>query len=380
MLVLDALDECGSERDIRIILRLLAMTRSLSNVRLRVFITSRPEIAIRCGFQQISHAERQTFVLHEILPALVDRDLTLFFEENFSTIREERGFSAAWPGSRVVTRLVEISCGLFIWASTACRYIREGKQLATKRISKLIHGHRAGAGPQKQLDKIYLTVLRDSIRQDYDDDEKEELYETLRKILGSIVTLFSPLSLEALVNLLGTKTEDVTETLADLHTIFAIPSQNDRPIRLHHPTFRDFLLDKTRCSQAEYWVDEKKAHKALAERCIQLMCMMLRQNICDLQTPGIPVESIGRGRIEQAIPPELQYACLYWAEHCRQSGMELKDGDVVHYFMQKHFLHWLEAMSLMRKGSELTALIRMYQSLLMVCLIAHLEIKIADTK
>src|SRR5437763_16208323 len=47
ILVVDALDECGNENHIRNILQLLAEARSLKRVRLRVFVTSRPEIPIR---------------------------------------------------------------------------------------------------------------------------------------------------------------------------------------------------------------------------------------------------------------------------------------------------------------------------------------------
>lgn len=50
ILVVDALDECGDEDDIRIILHLLAEIRSLGKVRLRVFLTSRPETPIRHRF------------------------------------------------------------------------------------------------------------------------------------------------------------------------------------------------------------------------------------------------------------------------------------------------------------------------------------------
>lgn len=79
LIVIDALDECGCDKDIRIILRLLALTQKLNNMRLQIFVTSRPEIPIRCGFTQIPEAERQVFVLQDILPRLVDPDLTLFF-------------------------------------------------------------------------------------------------------------------------------------------------------------------------------------------------------------------------------------------------------------------------------------------------------------
>jgi hypothetical protein len=54
ILIVDALDECDSEDDIRMILRLLAEAQTLKTVRLRVFLTSRPEIPIRLFFSHFS--------------------------------------------------------------------------------------------------------------------------------------------------------------------------------------------------------------------------------------------------------------------------------------------------------------------------------------
>ncbi|KAK5718094.1 hypothetical protein LTR17_015882 [Elasticomyces elasticus] len=365
VIVLDAMDECDNESDTRIILRLLAETKPQRNCRLRIFVTSRPELPIRCGFQQIPAAERQDYVLQDIRPVLVDRDLTLFFEAKLSSIRTECGLATNWPGTGVVARLVEVSGGLFIWASTACQYIREGGgHFATKRIARLLHGDiRSAAGPESQLDRIYTTVLRERFRAEgYDEDEKAELDRTLRDILGSLVVLIAPLSLEALANLLGLEATRVTLMLANLHTIVSIPSQPNRPIRLHHPTFRTFLLDKARC--LDFWVDEKAACKALAENCIHLMAKMLKRDICGLRSPGIRAEDIDRQLIQRCIPSELQYACLYWVEHYQHSGTRLGDDDSVHCLFRDHFLHWLEAIGLMGAGSKRATLVRMYQSLL----------------
>jgi hypothetical protein len=53
VLVIDALDECEGEKNVQIILRLLAEARSLKTVRLRIFLTSRPEIPIRNGITSV---------------------------------------------------------------------------------------------------------------------------------------------------------------------------------------------------------------------------------------------------------------------------------------------------------------------------------------
>jgi hypothetical protein len=98
ILIVDALDECDSEDDIRTILQLLAEAQTLKTIRLRVFLTSRPEIPIRRGFYQISDAKRQDFILQNISPSIIDHDIRIFLQYNLNFIAIERSLGAAWPG------------------------------------------------------------------------------------------------------------------------------------------------------------------------------------------------------------------------------------------------------------------------------------------
>ena len=82
------------------------------------------------------------------------------------------------------------------------------------------------------------------------------------------------------------------------------------------------------------------------------MSSSLKQDICGLDAPGVLVGEVDSSRVETCLPPEVQYACLYWIEHLQKSGGQLHDNDQVHQFLQTHFLHWLEALSWMRKMSE----------------------------
>ena len=169
--------------------------------------------------------------------------------------------------------------------------------------------------------------------------------------------------------LLAMEADEIRGSLEDLHAIISVPDDGrdvSRPIRLHHYNFRDFIFDRKRCIDPDFWIDERSAHRTVAENCLRLMSEKLKRDICELHSPGRLVQDIDRARIEQYIPKELQCACLHWVEHFRQSGLALEDNDSVHQFFKKHFLHWLEVMLLLRKGSEMAAVIRMYQSLLMV--------------
>jgi hypothetical protein len=223
ILVIDALDECDDENNIQILLHLLAEARSLMSNWLRVFLTSRPEVPIRYGFCQMLDAEHQDFVLHNISPSIVDHDISIFLEYNLGLIKQERSLDTSWPSEEIIRRLVKIASGLFIWAATACRFVREGKRFAAKRLDTILNGSdSAPTAPEKHLDEIYTTVLKQSVAPEYSNEEKEELYCMLRQILGSIVILLSPLSISSLSRLLHIVKEDINQTLDGLYFILDV--------------------------------------------------------------------------------------------------------------------------------------------------------------
>jgi hypothetical protein len=351
VLVIDALDECDKDEHIRMILQLLAEARTLKPVRLRVFLTSRPEIPIRHGIYHIPQAEHQDFMLHNVPPTIVNHDIRLFLEYNLGTIRQEWSLGADWPGEVVLRQLILYACGLFIWAATACRFIREGKRFAHRRLDTILKGSSSAiTAPEKHLNEIYLAVLKHSISSEYSDEEKEEVYDMFKHTLGSIVVLLSPLSTSSLSRLLHLPRENVDRTFEDLYAILDIPEDPTRPLRLHHPSFRDFLLNKDRCR--EFWVDEKEAHQNLATGCIQLMSQTLKKDICKMYVPRSQASQVESSWIEKCLPPEVQYACLYWVQHLKRSGSQVRDGEEAHRFLQAHLLHWLEALGWMGKTLE----------------------------
>jgi hypothetical protein len=298
----------------------------------------------------IPQAEHQDFVLHNVPPTIVNHDISLFLEYNLGIIRQERTLGADWPGEVVLTQLVLYACGLFIWAATACRFISEGKRLAPRRLDTILKGSSSAiTAPEKHLDEIYLTVLKHSISE-YSDEEKEEVCDMLKQTLGSVVVLLSPLSASSLSGLLHLPKKEIDQTFEDLHAILDIPKDPTYLLRLHHPSFRDFLLNKDRCR--EFWVDEKQAHQTLATSCIQLMSQTLKKDACELHTPGYQATQVESSRIQECLPPEVQYACLYWVQHLQRSGSQAYDGEEAHRFLQAHLLHWLEALGWMGKTSE----------------------------
>ncbi|KAG4431566.1 hypothetical protein IFR05_012951 [Cadophora sp. M221] len=351
LLIIDALDECDNKGHVRTILQLLAEARSLTTVRLRVFLTSRPEVPIRHGIHAIPQAEHQDFVLHDIQPAIINHDISLFLEHHLGIVGQEWALGPKWPGEEVLEQLVVYASGLFIWAATTCRFIREGRRFAHKRLETILRGSSSTiTAPEKHLNGLYLAVLKHSISSDYSDKEKEEICDMLKHILGSTAALLSPLSLSALSSLLQVSKEELDSIFNDLHAILNIPNNPTCPLRLHHPSFRDFLLSKDRCE--DFWVDEKEAHQRLATSCIQLMPQALKKDICSMYAPGSQVSQVGNSRLQECLPPDVQYACLYWVQHLQKSGPKAYNSNDVSRFLKEHLLHWLEALGWMGKISE----------------------------
>ncbi|KAF3221766.1 hypothetical protein TWF679_006979 [Orbilia oligospora] len=124
VLVIDALDECDREDDQRLIISLLAR---LSEIRpavdIRVFLTSRPEVPLRLGFQELSGDVHEDMILHEI-PG-VEEDITLFLECEFAKIRKDHPLPPQWPGQENTRQLAKMAVPLFIFAATVCRFVAD---------------------------------------------------------------------------------------------------------------------------------------------------------------------------------------------------------------------------------------------------------------
>lgn len=354
VLVIDALDECDNDKHILTIIDLLTEARSLKMVRLRVFLTSRGEVAIRKRFTRMSETEYQDFALHNISSPIVDHDISKFLGCSLKLIAQEKSLDIGWPGKEVIRQLIQNAGGLFIWAATACRFVEEGL-FADERVQSLLEGSTFANAPEEHpeahLNQLYTTVLKKSVRPGYSGKEKNALYSILRHILGSLVVLLSPLSASSLRKLLNVTKEKI-EVLKDLHAILDIPKVDVYPLRFHHPSFRDFLLDSTRCKDQNFCVSERQAHQVLADNCIRLMSASLKQYICGVDAPGTLVSDVERSRVEQSLSAEVQYACRYWIEHIRRSGTQLCDDSQVHVFLREHLLHWLEALGWMGKMPE----------------------------
>jgi hypothetical protein len=363
-IVIDALDECERDEDIRAILHLLSRTRDLKPVSLRVFVTSRPELPIRLGFKKMPDGTYQDLILHEVPRRTIKHDITLFLEHQLGEIREQRSLSADWPGGNRIQALANMATPLFIFAATVCRYVRSKGSDPEEYLNKVLEYQKSTFS---QLDQAYLPILNQLLN-DQEEEDKETWLYGFRELVGSIVVLESPLSIASLEQLLKIPQKRIMCRLDSLHSILSIPDSEDVPVRLLHLSFRDFLVDPQKMGKSLFWVDVRGTHEMLASKCLELLSGPegLRQNICKLLNPGTLRSEIDEQTIAICLPPGLQYACRYWVYHLEQSKNGIRDNDQVHVFLREHLLHWLEAMSLLGNASESITIIITLQSMLEV--------------
>ena len=159
VIIIDALDECERDDDIKTILRLLSRMQEIRSVRLRVFVTSRPELPIRLGFKNMSDDAHQELVLHEISKQIIDDDLFTFLKDELAKIRNENSLPLDWPGYRPIHVLVEMATPLFIFAATACRFLQDRRLGGDAKTRLQILLEYQSSDQASRLDKTYLPVL-----------------------------------------------------------------------------------------------------------------------------------------------------------------------------------------------------------------------------
>ncbi|KAG5797868.1 hypothetical protein H9Q69_003096 [Fusarium xylarioides] len=122
-----------------------------------------------------------------------------------------------------------------------------------------------------------------------------------------------------------------------------------------HQSAKDFLLNKA--SNQILPSGAAHQHQAIFSRSLEALSETLERDAYKLDAPGFPIDQIS--------PPDpdpvasVRYSCVYWVDHLDDSGSKakmsdnaLQDGGVVHDFIKKKYLHWLESLSPLRSMSE----------------------------
>ena len=351
VIVIDALDECELSTEIRTMLTLLARLESINSFRLRIFVTSRPELPIKLGFKNMPEIFHYDVKLEEFQASTIAHDICAYFKHRFEEIKHEElerqlyeALPADWPGESNIQALVKLAVPLFIFAATVCRYVAESNP--ERRLESIIQQQQKISFSFSGLEKTYLPILNQLIL-GKDEQQKEQLLKAFRKVVGPIVLVAEPLSALSLSSLLEIPIRNIGEILRHLHSVLHIPNDRDAKIRLFHLSFGDFLLDGMHPERNPFLINKAATHGQLARQCLRHLNRpgTLRNDICGLQNEWVRRDEVGEERAADLIAIDTAYACSHWVWHLTNSGDRIRDNGPEHEFLKNHFLHWMEVMS-----------------------------------
>ena len=352
LIIIDALDECKDEEPASAILSILS--RYVEQIpHVKFFITGRPEPRIRSGFRLPAlRPITEVFKLHDIERLSVDADIKLFLRTRLAEIAKNRSdcdFPGGWPRLSHIDILCEKVGGLFIYASTAVKFVASPLHLPPERLVLLVSlrqntVHEGGSG----IDSLYTGILRHAYRNLGPDNP--EVYRRFRTVVGAVLLAFNPLSMESLSSLLPDfDTSEITIALNPLHSLLLVPEGTDGLIRTFHKSFPDFLMDLERCQDTRFFVDPPVHHTEILLPCLHLMEKRLKKNICDLDDYAdlSNVDDLSARR-KVHIGDALEYACRFWTKHLIKSPSSGPDAERVREAIDRFFtrclLFWIEVL------------------------------------
>ncbi|KAG8718490.1 hypothetical protein FRC09_012599 [Ceratobasidium sp. 395] len=330
VVVVDALDECGDTVARRQLLRcLLDLSRRLS--WLRILVTSRPDPDVEEFF---ARTKPRRYVGLDVTKYDASADIRMFVQGYLEGMVGAGG----WPND-AVDRISTRAKGLFIWARTACKFIMDGPD-RLKRLDQVLSGSELA-----DIDLLYTTMIKSSML-----DAGGDNMDCMLECLGAVVATAqrAPLSVANLVLLLQNQVSKgvLERVVGSLSSVLYIDQNLNDVIRISHPSFMDFITDRSRSK--ELCVDLERQNTLLAECCFRVMVDGLKFNICGLETSdrfNSDVQDLDN-RVQAAILPHLSYSCLYWSSHLTDAQLDGLETCLREFLFGRTLLYWIEALSL----------------------------------
>lgn len=345
VIVIDALDECGTEgdRDRDRLLGLLATETAHLPASIRIIITSRTARDIETTFTE---PYKPHIHIHEL--ETDKSDISKYIRQQVSEIAKRNDLSEDWPEQHKIEALVERAAGLFIWASTACRYFDDydAEDLLDQLVEEKVY-----AVAEDALDVLYVQALRSA-----GDWNKSRFRKDGCAILGVILAAKSPLSPDAIDRFLTLKSMRI---ISKLGSVLHHQQGSAGQVRILHASFREYLSNRERCKDrcvercssecdqphkdGPWFIDLVDHNQRLGQQCIPIMEHTFGDKFCNL--------SLDDSLDKQTLDDATAYACTYWTAHVCEMKTCPEGFDVTLLgFLSKHILHWLEAMSMLERS------------------------------
>ena len=151
VIIIDALDECKDEEPVSAVLSILGQF-VFEIPKAKFFVTGRPEPRIREGFRLPVLAEATgVFLLHEVEPSQVEKDVRLIFSHAFSDLARRRRGLDDWPTKEQLDLLCERAAGFFVYAVATVKFIDKPKANPRTQLNLLLQSPKSTTREAKTI-------------------------------------------------------------------------------------------------------------------------------------------------------------------------------------------------------------------------------------
>ncbi|PLB49766.1 WD40 repeat-like protein [Aspergillus steynii IBT 23096] len=333
LVVIDAVDEC--ENGMVDLLEWILEQSSNSSSKARWLLSSRSTSQI----EEILRPGNYKFCLDlDANEARVADAVSYLIEVKMQQIAERKGLTPI-DRSEIQAMLKQKSESTFLWVALVCQRLQG---ISRRRMKKELEGFPPGLGPLYDRMLYQIESLHDG------EDRKFCLH-----ILRAVVVGLRPLNLAELGVVAGLP-DDALDDIPDLVQLCSsFLVLRDDYVFIIHQSAKDYFCDGM--GQRLFIDGVANEHNVIAQRTFSIMDLKLTRNIYNVDHPGRSIHEITHPRPDPLA--SLRYQSTHWAAHLALSMNQstnnigicasMGDGGEVDLFLRKHFLHWIEALSLM---------------------------------
>ncbi|KAF6761147.1 hypothetical protein DFP72DRAFT_32567 [Ephemerocybe angulata] len=242
-ILIDGLDECNDEDRQRGILEVLQECMIGGRTPFRIFLASRPELAIHGALQPGGHLERLAYHIRLSDDYDATTDIRRSVQRMLHEIGRRRNLNPTWYTDEDVEAIVKAASGQYIYAATAMRYVSEPRGSPLDRLNAVVSWSLSGGGEQTSpfasLDFLYSQILLKA-KQAYEAVDTNR-YDFLLTF-NSYVFLDRSLPLQD--QILGYEDQTSEHIICDLRSL--VTWSRSGCLNFYHKSFEDFLDSETR--------------------------------------------------------------------------------------------------------------------------------------
>ncbi|KAL6787103.1 quinon protein alcohol dehydrogenase-like superfamily [Trichoderma sp. SZMC 28012] len=338
-LLVDALDECVNEDMSRLLDFIVKMSNKFPYVKWVVSSRNWPQI-----IDKLESLGPQAQLSLELNADSVASAVQIYIKQKVSQLRESKGYKKDREEA-VRKYLQENADGTFLWVALVCQNLQ--RVSAWNALSKL---------------KAYPPGLDSFYQQMVDGLAKSSEAEICKRILAVVTVARQPLTLQELIALAETpgeldeKIPAICDLIAQCGSFLTI---RDEVVYFVHQSAKDFLVGTN--TEQKLFLEIAKANDYMVSRSIDLMSELLRRDMYNLSDLGIHIDDAQALDLNPLTT--IGYSCVFWIDHFVESITSKAKTtttedisqvlvDDTKAFIERKYLFWLEALSLLRRIPE----------------------------